>query len=40
MLYFQSRAKARAFANGKKKVIDLKSVMGTCGAMRWAVKVL
>lgn len=36
MIYFESRSKARGFANGNKKVVDL----GAGLAKRWAVKVI
>lgn len=36
MLYFETRSKARSFAKGQKKVIDL----GAGSAKRWAVKVI
>ncbi len=41
MLYFESRSKARAFAKGQRKVIDLmtKGITNKTGN-RWAVKVL
>jgi hypothetical protein len=36
MMYFESRSKAREFAHGSKKIVDL----GAGLAKRWAVKVV
>lgn len=36
MIYFTTRAKARAFAGGKRKLVDL----GKDSPKRWAVKVV
>lgn len=50
MLYFETRSKARSFANGKYKVIDMCKrtnnlvdvfkAAANIGTKRWAVKVL
>lgn len=40
MLYFKTRAQARNFAKGIKKVIDcIPTISYSCTGSRWAVKI-